>query len=57
MLFKNIVILSGSYFEGFKVVGLDEFDFMICLMELLEIGVCVMKDIDRKVFDLGYVDV
>ena len=56
-LFKNIVIPSGSYFEGLKAVGPDEFDFMICLTKLSGPGVCVIKDIDRKVPDPGYVDV
>ena len=56
-LFRNTVIPSGSYFEGLKAVGPDEFDFMICLTELSEPGVCVIKDIDRKVPDPGYVDV
>ncbi|XP_022808349.1 protein mab-21-like [Stylophora pistillata] len=56
-LFQNTVIPSGSYFEGLKAVGPDEFDFMICLTELSEPGVCVIKDIERKVPDPGYVDV
>lgn len=40
LFFKNIVFRSGSFYEDFKVDGLNEFDFMICLEELLELGVC-----------------
>ena len=57
-LFKNFVIPSGSFYEDLKVEGPDEFDFMICLEELSNPGVCVTKDITmRPVPDPGYVDV
>ena len=57
-LFKNSVIPSGSFYEDLKVEGPDEFDFMVCLEELSQPGVCVRKDIPfRAVPDPGYVDV
>ena len=57
-LFKNFVIPSGSFYEDLKVEGPDEFDFMICLEQLSNPGVCVTKDIlMRPVPDPGYVDV
>ncbi|PFX14001.1 Cyclic GMP-AMP synthase [Stylophora pistillata] len=57
-LFKNTVIPSGSYFEDLKAEGPDEFDFMICLDDLSEPGVCVIKEIPlRPVPDPGYVHV
>ena len=57
-LFKNFVIPSGSFYENLKVEGPDEFDFMICLEQLSERGVCVKKEIPlRPVPDPGYVDV
>lgn len=56
--FENFVIFSGSFYEDFKVEGLDEFDFMICLEDLFEFGVCEEKEIFlRLVCDFGYIDV
>lgn len=57
-LFENSVIPSGSFYEDLKAEGPDEFDFMICLEDLSEPGVCEEKEIPlRPVRDPGYIDV
>ena len=58
-LFKNLIVIpSGSFYEDLKVEGPDEFDFMICLADLSQPGVCEKKDIPlRQVRDPGYVHV
>lgn len=57
-LFKNTVLQSGSFYEDLKVEGPNEFDFMICLEELSEPGVCEIRAIPfRTVADPGYVHV
>lgn len=49
---------SGSFYEDLTVEGPDEFDFMICLADLSQDGVCEKKDIPlRPVRDPGYVHV
>ena len=56
-LFQSTVLQSGSFYEGLKVEGPNEFDFMICLEELSKPGVCEIKAIPfRSVPDPGYVD-
>ena len=57
-LFKNFVLPSGSFYEDLKSERPDEFDFMICLEDLSQPGVCRKKEIPlRPVRDPGYVDV
>ena len=57
--FKNLIVIpSGSFYEDLKVEGPDEFDFMICLADLSQLGVCEKKEIPlRPVRDPGYVHV
>lgn len=57
-LFKNFVIPSGSFYEDLKSESPDEFDFMICLEDLSQPGVCTKTEIPlRPVRDPGYLHV
>lgn len=57
-LFKNTVLQSGSFYEDLKVEGPNKFDFMICMEELSEPGVCEIKAIPfPSVPDPGYVHI